>query len=277
MDSDSTISDEYTISEELIGSGGMAEVHAAKHMTTGAKVAVKVLNRSLCHRAGIRARFQSEIDILTACIDKPNVAQIITSGSYDDRPAFVMERYERSLLDEAKDAPLTAKRALTVMGEILTGLSALHEIGVVHRDLKPSNILVRNGHAYISDMGVSLNPRRRLTVAGSSVGTPSYSDPELAKNPIEAKPEHDLYSLGLLLFGVSTGRKPTVLTQLAPAEIRQATGSLPASLARVILRATNRGSETRYMTVEEMLADVLELTKPKPTTWSTALRAALAK
>ncbi len=198
--------------ERAIGVGGMATVYQA--VTDEPRVvAVKVLHRSFARDAGIRARFSREVKT-AATLAHPNVVEIYDSGETDDgTPYLVMELLVGETLRSVIAAgPVPHALTLTLGVGIARGLARAHDLGVIHRDLKPENVfVVPKGRARIAklvDFGIARKRDDvRLTRAGGLVGSPPYLAPERIHGE-ENDPSSDLYSLGVVLFELVTGRLP---------------------------------------------------------------------
>lgn len=238
----------------LLGCGGMAEVYAATDRRTGEAVALKRVTPVLAVRTLLRLRFANEIDMLERCRG-PYVLQLIASGTWDNTPAYVCERCTGSLYDLARERPLPLLRVLRLASEVLVALDRVHAVGAVHRDIKPSNVLIgADGAVRLADFGIARHPNRRLTAVGHRVGTPSYADPDLAADPRSAEPSHDLFSVGLLILGLSTHLRVRTLTDLTerPKTLRR----FPETTARVLERSTSPNRSERYSSAAEMALDV---------------------
>jgi serine/threonine-protein kinase len=203
----------WIIDEEL-GRGGMGRVflaHADPAPAEGPqKAALKVLAAELAVETGFRQRFQREIDILRK-LDHPNIVRFHGSGEQDGRFYFVMEyvdgpSYETLRLQQGK---LPWPEVLALALQITPALKHAHDRGVIHRDLKPSNLLRGiDGVIKLTDFGIaSLFASQHLTVTGGIVGTAEYLSPEQAAGkPVTRR--SDLYSLGVVLYTLLTGRTP---------------------------------------------------------------------
>jgi len=239
---------------EMLGQGGMAEVYAALDLRTGRKVALKRIIPKLAVRSGLRLRFANEIDLLDLCRG-PYILELLASGVWSDTPAYVCERCAGSLVDLGRDKVLPLPRALRLASEILAGLDRVHAVGAVHRDIKPSNILLtEEGSVRLADFGIARHPTRRLTAVGHTVGTPCYSAPDLAENPRMAEPGHDLYSVGLLIFALSTHLRTKALVDRA--ERQTALVRFPHETRILLDRATSPDRSERYLSAAEMVIEV---------------------
>jgi serine/threonine protein kinase len=209
---------------EKIGSGGMASVYRARHLAFGEVCAIKVVAGKLAHDDTFLRRFRNEA-IVTRRLQHPNAVRVDDLDTTEDgRPFIVMEFVEgRNLRDVIRqEAPLHPRRAVAITRQVASALAAAHALGIVHRDIKPDNILLTHdatGHdlAKVLDFGIAKVKETVLgedaytpTRTGMVVGTPQYVSPEQAmgKRGEEIDGRSDLYSLGVVLYEMLTGRLP---------------------------------------------------------------------
>ncbi len=295
---------------ELLGRGGMGAVYRAERTDGLYKktVAVKVLE-SGPESAPLAGRFRAERQILAA-LEHPHIARLLDGGTTaDGRPYFVMELVEGEPIDRYCDARrLPLPRRLEIFLKVCAAVSYAHRHLVVHRDLKPGNILVsQDGEPRLLDFGIAKLLERDaldLTVEATAHGpaplTPEYASPEqVCGRPVSAS--SDVYSLGVLLFRLATGRRPYSLTGLRldqmvaaiaereppkasvaarledgegppAAERAAARGTDPRALARrlagdldvVIATALRKDPERRYPSVEQLAHDVAAHLEGRP-------------
>lgn len=194
--------------DEPLGSGGYGEVWKAYHQRRGYPAAVKVLHNDLACQPEAVARFEIEVDAMSAT-EHPAVARLYDTGYVADRPFFAMEFIDgRPLSASGRQSPAEARR---IVGEIGGALAAAHDHGVIHRDVKPDNILLsRDGaRVVLLDFGVAklVDAGAALTARNAAIGTGAYSAPEqLRGEPVD--PRTDVYALGLVLFELLTGAHP---------------------------------------------------------------------
>jgi hypothetical protein len=254
--------------EELTATGGMAAVWRGRDEILARKVAVKILREDLATDPGFAERFQREA-VAAARLTHPNVISVFDTGEEDGVRYIVMEHFEghslRALL--GPETPMEPDRVVELVKPVLSALAAAHSAGLIHRDVKPANILVGNGMVKVTDFGIAKAAfdTRELTTTGALIGTARYLSPEQVQGG-EIDGRSDLYSVGVVLFEMLTGRPPfEAATDLATAMMRLTRepvepGSLkpgiPAGLERVVLRALARDPDHRFPTAEAMLAAV---------------------
>ncbi len=254
----------------VLGRGGMCAVYRAEQLSTGRIVAMKVLPVELAATPELVARFEREATIGRR-IEHPHVVAILDSGRLHDGSLYlVMELLEgRSLADVLERGAVDPARALELSAQMLSALEAAHLLGITHRDVKPDNIMLieRDGRelAKLVDFGIASNDRAafKLTVAGVAFGTPEYISPEMAMG-LAVDPRADLYSLGIVLFELLTGRLPFAhkdMKRLLQAHVYEnppspraiAPGArISEALEAVILRAIAKLPEQRFGSADEM-------------------------
>jgi serine/threonine-protein kinase len=249
-----------------IGQGGMGTVYQAEDTRLGRKVAIKILNPSLLARGGKELeRFQSEAKV-QANLNHANVVTLYGFEPYKDSYCMIMEYVEgRTLADLVRAAgPLPSNIVVVISKQILDGLSAAHRRGVVHRDLKPSNImLTSDGVAKVMDFGIAkVEGGKSLTASGALVGTVFYMLPEQVRGePVDAR--SDLYSFGIILFELLTGRVPfkdesdfSIMihhVQTPAPRPTQLLSDIPSDLEDIVLRCLNKPADQRYQSAAEIL------------------------
>jgi serine/threonine-protein kinase len=200
--------------EEEIGRGGMGSVYRARRGSPAdagpRRAAIKVLAAELAVEVGFQQRFQREIDILRQ-LDHPNIVRFLDSGEEKRRYWYAMELIDGDNFDDLRAAQgrLPWPEALDLAWQVAPALKHAHDRGVIHRDIKPSNLLrTREGLVKLTDFGIaSLFASPHLTVTGGVIGTPEYLSPEQAKGATVTK-RSDLYSLGVVLYTLVTGKTP---------------------------------------------------------------------
>ncbi len=275
----------YRIVREL-GQGGMGAVYEAEHLESGRHVALKVLSHAL-DSAEARKRFLRE-GRLAASINHPNSVYVYGTEEIDGTPAISMELVPGGTLVERvlRDGPLPVTAAVDAILQIIAGLEAAQIIGILHRDIKPSNCFIdADGTVKIGDFGLSISTAARgdtaLTVAGSFMGTPAFSSPEQLRGD-ELNVRSDMYSVGVTLFYLLTGRTPfhsdnmvqllaTVLEKPAPspASLRP---EIPGGLARAVLRCLQKQPGERFKNYDELRQALAPYTSAAPTPATLGLR-----
>ena len=249
----------YRILRKL-GAGGMGDVFLAEDERLGRRVALKCPSDEWLKEPDARARLQREARA-AAQLTHPNIATVYDVIDEGGRPYIVMEYVEGESLSAASSAgPLAVEKAVAIGRQIADGLSAAHAAGVIHRDLKPANVmLTSSGQVKLLDFGVArmVDPRSEpLTAAGQIVGTPGYVAPEqLLGRP--ADPRSDIYSAGMILYQLLSGRAPWVSSGDGRAIEAMLTGvrdlhlvapGIPSPVSDVVMRAVAREPQDRYQT-----------------------------
>jgi serine/threonine protein kinase len=272
------LGDRYRILSRL-GQGGMGSIYLAEHVTLGKQMAVKVLRPEYSRDAELLDRFQHEARAASQ-IGQENIVEVFDFGHTPEGEAyFVMEALDGESLARIlhRDGPMPLARAVPIFLQICRALGAAHERGIVHRDLKPENVFVlrRNGgtdFVKVLDFGIAKGPgtpdSKRLTKAGSIIGTPEYMSPEQASsNVIDQR--SDVYAFGVLAYETLTGRLPfdgdTPLATLmkhqsdAPVPPRKLRPELPPGVERIVLRALVKRPEGRQQSMEELSVELSRL------------------
>ena len=253
-----------------IGVGVMGTVWRAMQLGTRRPVALKLMNGAFAASERVRARFDREVQI-TAKLEHPNVARVFDSGVHRGAYYYAMELVEPALpLDKyAEEKALSRKQVLELMLRVCRAVAHAHENGVIHRDLKPANILVGNdGQPKVLDFGLAkalAEGSMELTLSGEGdlAGTPAYMSPEQALGGTRLDTRSDVYSLGVILYRLLTGKSPhelsgTRMELLRRISEREVTVHRAAELGReveaVLLKALARDREQRYGTAAGLAA-----------------------
>jgi len=251
-----------------VGGGGMALVYKAKDLLLNRFVAVKVLRQQFTHDDDFVKRFRREAQA-AASLSHPNIVSIYDVGQVDDTHYIVMEYIDGANLNEIiRDrAPLQAEEAVRIASQICDALEHAHHNQIIHRDIKPHNILIgNNGRVKVTDFGIARAvTSSTITQTGSVVGSVHYFSPEHAKG-VTTGEKSDLYSLGIVLYQMLTGRLPflgespisVALKHLQePFERpRKVNPYIPQSVENVILRAMRKNPQERYQSAQDMLRDL---------------------
>jgi tetratricopeptide (TPR) repeat protein/predicted Ser/Thr protein kinase len=269
---------------ERLGAGAMGVVYKCRQPDLDRLVAVKVLLAARHASPGQRQRFQREARA-AARLAHPNVVPIYDVADDGELTWFVMEYVDGCSLDRLIGSPaLTVDHALRLVCQLARALQAAHDQGIIHRDIKPSNILIhRSGQPKLADFGLakSLHDGGPLSGSGDLIGTPQYMSPEQVLDPPEEiDARTDVYSLGVVLYEMLTGRRavdgPNVLailrrlTDEEPVSVRAVNPAVPQEVADLCARAMARDRAERFATagafaeaIQRYLLEKL-LGKPEP-------------
>ncbi len=265
----------YEIRQEL-GRGGMAQVYLAYDPTFRRQVAVKVLPLHYLENPLLRARFEREARLI-ATIEHPAIVPVYDFGEQDGQLYLVM-RYMSggSLVSLIRQGPFSLSKASEMLSLLAPALDAVHARGIVHRDLKPGNILLDSfGNPALSDFGIAHFSEATVDLTGAAViGTPAYMSPEQVRAEIALDGRSDIYSLGIILYEMLTGRQPYQaatpmsiamrhLTDPVP-EIRRHRPDLPVTLQSVLDRALAKDRDQRYPRAADLVYDLRALVDASP-------------
>lgn len=253
----------YEIKGEL-GQGGMATVFLAYDPQMKRDVAIKVLPPHLLNDANFRGRFEREAQII-ASLEHAAIVPVYDFGEYQGQPFLVMRLMTGGALANYLTEPLPLNKIQSILRQIASALDNAHDHGIIHRDLKPGNILFdHEGQVYLSDFGIAklTETTNQFTATGGLIGTPAYMSPEQAMGNVTLDGRSDIYSLGIILFEMLTGRTPfnaptpialvvqQIHTPLPP--LRAFNPNLPAGLEQVIALATTKDRNYRYATAGQL-------------------------
>lgn len=250
----------YKILEKL-GEGGMGVVYKAQDTTLDRLVALKFLPNHVSIESGELERFIQEAKA-AAGLNHPNICTIYGIEQSEEKHFIAMEFVDGQTLQEKKSS-LSMKQALDIGIQIADGLAAAHEKGIVHRDIKPENIMIRkDGRVQIMDFGLAkLRGASRLTKEGSTVGTAGYMSPEQVQGQ-ETDHRSDIFSLGVLLFEMLTGRPPfkgmhetAIAYEVVNVEVPPPTSvkpDLPPELDDIVASCLAKDLEERFQSAAEI-------------------------
>lgn len=261
------INDRYEIIRS-IGEGGMANVYLAEDTILNRRVAVKILRGDLASDEKFVRRFQREA-INASSLSHPNIVEMYDVGEDDGKYYIVMEYVEGKSLKSLikKRGGLTLPEVMDIMYQLTDGLACAHASYIIHRDIKPQNIIILDdGRVKITDFGIAqaLN-RHELTETNSVMGSVHYLPPEQA-NGTGTTIKSDIYSLGIVMFELLTGKVPfkgenaveIAIKQMKDPmpSVRDYKENIPQSIENVILKATAKNPKNRYDSALEMQEDI---------------------
>ncbi len=268
--------DRYHILEEL-GRGGMGRVFKALDTQVDEKLALKLLNPNVTADEKSRERFRNELKT-TRQISHRHICRVYDFSEWDGQAFITMEYVSgedlKSLIRRV--GHLTPGKAVFIARQIAEGLSEAHRLGVIHRDLKPHNIMIdKDGNVRIMDFGIARSFQKTgVTDTGVIIGTPEYMAPEQVEGK-ELDQRTDLYSLGIILYEMLTGRVPfdgdTPLSVAVkhkterPVNPRRINPQIPAEISLVILRCLEKDRQLRFQDADQLLKklEALEESLPK--------------
>jgi serine/threonine protein kinase len=263
----------YRITAKL-GEGGMGVVYLAEHPVIGKKVAMKAIHPELSKNSDVVSRFVTEAKAVNQ-IGHEHIVDITDFGNTSDGEFyFVMEYLQGESLSDRlrRENRLDAQSALSITAQIADALNASHEQGIIHRDLKPENIFLclnrGPGRDFVKvlDFGLAkltLSDQKvsHKTRTGSVMGTPYYMSPEQCEGKIEIDHRADIYSLGVLLFEMLTGKVPfggdgygEIIVKhvtMPPPSVRSINDELPEELDLILYRALAKDRDQRFQTMNE--------------------------
>jgi serine/threonine protein kinase/tetratricopeptide (TPR) repeat protein len=258
---------------EVLGKGGMGMVYRVFDKKVDEEVALKLIKPEIAAEPEVIDRFRSELK-MSRKISHRNVSRMYDlgddEGTYYITMEYVLGEDLRSFIHRAKQ--LSTGTAISIARQVGEGLEEAHRLGVVHRDLKPSNIMIdKDGNAKIMDFGIARSlAEKGITGAGVMIGTPEYMSPEQVEGK-DIDQRSDIYSLGVILYEMVTGRRPfegeTPVSVAhkqkyeAPEDPRKLNAQVPDDLSGVILRCLEKDKEKRYQKTTEIVSDLDKIEK----------------
>jgi serine/threonine protein kinase/cytochrome c-type biogenesis protein CcmH/NrfG len=286
----STFARRYQVIEDL-GHGGMGRVYKVFDMEVREKLALKLLNPEIASDERTIERFRNELK-LARTISHRNICRMHDFGREEGTYYITMEYVQgedlKSFIHRVGALPIG--KAVHIARQICDGLAEAHRVGVVHRDLKPQNVMIdHDGNARIMDFGIARSVKGKgITGANVMIGTPEYMSPEQVDGK-EADWRSDIYSLGIVLFEMLTGRLPfegeTPLSVAvkqkieAPPDPQRINPQIPEGLSQVVRKCLDKSKDKRYQSADDLSADLagIEAASPERTTPAPVRKPATSK
>jgi len=271
-----TFADRYEIIEEL-GKGGMGKVYRVEDTKAKEEIALKLIKPEIAADKKTINRFRNELTTARKIRHK-NICGMYDLGEEKGTHYITMEYVPGEDLKSfiRRSGQLAVGTTIRISKQVCEGLSEAHRLGVVHRDLKPSNIMIdKEGNARIMDFGIARSLKEKgITGAGMMVGTPEYMSPEQVEGK-EADQRADIYSLGVILYEMVTGRVPfegeTPLSIAVkhktepPPDPKELNAQISEDFSRLILKFMEKDKENRYQSAEEILSELNRIEEGIPT------------
>ena len=249
-----------------VGAGGMSDVYKAKDHVLGRIVAIKELKAEFSEDVNFVTKFRTEAQS-AAGLEHPNIVNIYDVGSENGLHFIVMEYVEGITLKTyiEKKGQLSFKEATSIAIQVARGIEVAHSKEIIHRDIKPQNVIIStDGKVKVTDFGIA-RAISSNTISAEVMGSVHYASPEQARNGF-VDGRSDIYSLGIVMYEMVTGRVPfdgdttvSVAIQHLQEEMVEPSAyapELPISYEKIVLKATQKNSDRRYQTIEELLADL---------------------
>ena len=257
---------------EVIGTGGMAVVYKARCHRLNRLVAVKVLKDEFSADEDFLRRFRAEGEAV-AMLSHPNIVQVFDVSASEDANYIVMELIDGISLKQYMEVKgiLNWKETLHFATQIAKGLEHAHSRGIVHRDIKPHNVMVlKNGSVKVMDFGIAQVMNKSNTLTKEALGSVHYISPEQAKGSFTDS-RSDIYSLGVVMFEMMTGRPPYDGDSPVAVAIQHINGgaprptslnpNIPVGMEQIIMKAMALEPKDRYSSATELLSDLEEFRK----------------
>lgn len=259
------IGDRYEILEK-IGTGGMSDVYKAKCHKLNRFVAIKVLKQEFSENANFVSKFRTEAQA-AAGLMHPNIVNVYDVGEEDGIYYIVMELVEGITLKKyiEKKARLSFKEAVSIAIQVSMGIEAAHNNHIIHRDIKPQNIIIsKDGKVKVTDFGIA-KAATSNTITSNVMGSVHYTSPEQARGGYSDE-KSDIYSLGITIFEMLTGRVPfngETTVAIAIKHIQEELPSpkefvpeIPSSVEGIVLKCCQKSPDRRYQSMQELIADL---------------------
>ena len=270
------LSDRYEVGE-ILGFGGMSEVHLARDLRLHRDVAIKVLRADLARDPSFYLRFRREAQN-AAALNHPAIVAVYDTGEAETTtgplPYIVMEYVDGVTLRDIvhSEGPMPSQRAIEVIADACQALNFSHQHGIIHRDVKPANIMIsKAGAVKVMDFGISralADAGNPVTQTAAVIGTAQYLSPEQARG-VKVDARSDVYSLGCVLYEMLTGEPPFVgdspvavayqHVREDPVPPSERHSGISPELDAVVLKALAKNPDNRYQTAAEMRADLVKV------------------
>ena len=283
---------QYKIISSL-GSGGMGEVYLAQDVRLGRKVALKMLYQDVTRGDDWVRRFEQEARA-TSSLNHPNIITIYEVGQVDGSHFISAEFIDGQTLRQKLQYNIPLREVLEIAIQVAAALATAHDAGIVHRDIKPENVMLRaDGYVKVVDFGLAKFIEKQMlglfasdpdaetqpenqptapsfikTNPGAVMGTVSYMSPEQARG-LHVDERSDIFSLGILLYEMVTGRRPfegstasdviIAIIQKSPPSMARFAPDVPVEMERIVGKALSKNREERYQTIKDMLIDLKRL------------------
>lgn len=251
---------------EKIGTGGMSDVYKAKDQKLNRFVAVKVLKQEFSENRNFVSKFRVEAQA-AAGLMHPNIVNVYDVGEEEGIHYIVMELVEGITLKKyiEKKVRLTTKEAISIAIQVAMGIEAAHNNHIIHRDIKPQNIIIsKEGKVKVTDFGIA-KAASSNTITSNVMGSVHYTSPEQARGGFSDE-KSDIYSLGVTIFEMLTGRVPfngdtTVAIAIKHIQnpmplMRDYVPEIPQSVENIVMKCTQKSPDRRYQSMAEMIVDL---------------------
>ncbi len=259
------LGDRYEIIEK-IGTGGMSDVYRAKCHKLNRFVAVKVLKQEFSENVNFVSKFRTEAQAAAGMMH-PNIVNVYDVGEENGTHYIVMELVEGITLKQyiEKKARLSVKEAISIAIQVSMGIEAAHNNHIIHRDIKPQNIMIsKEGKVKVTDFGIAKAVTSN-TITSNVMGSVHYTSPEQARGGYSDE-KSDIYSLGITMFEMLTGRVPfngETTVAIAIKHIQEPMPSpreyipeIPISVEQIVFKCTQKSPDRRYQSMPEVVADL---------------------